>query len=79
VRNFMAQLPESHRSMGEAGMLLLAAACDGAGAADEEGDDLEERSAVHVYRAAYEQGRQDGRTSTIDLIDRCLREKHGPR
>jgi hypothetical protein len=73
VRGFFESVPETHRSMGEAGMMLLALACDGVGAADKEGADPEELYAAQVYRIAYEQGHRAGREATIDEIDRRLK------
>jgi hypothetical protein len=60
VREFFTSVPESHRAMGEAGMLLLACACRGGGDGlpDDASDEaIEDRQTQTIWDAGYTAGR----------------------
>jgi hypothetical protein len=58
VTGMMDRVPATHWAMGQAGMILLAAACSGIG--PENDGDEEEAIAARIHHAAYEQGRDEG-------------------
>jgi hypothetical protein len=64
VTGMMEKLPETHRAMGQAGMVLLTAACNQIG--PEDGDDLEETFAARIHQVAYDQGFAAGEKAGFD-------------
>jgi hypothetical protein len=68
IRNYLAQVPDTHRAMAEAGLMLLAGASEGLGdalPADASDDAIDERGAQHIWQAAYNLGWKDGTTECI--------------
>jgi hypothetical protein len=68
------RVPETHRTMAQAGMILLAAAVDSVGPEDGDGDE-QEMNAAHIHRTAYEQGFEAGFEKCIKVAKEILAQR----
>jgi hypothetical protein len=74
ISGMFAKVPESHRAMGEAGMMLLTAACQGIGMEPVDSDP-EEHTVEFAYRQGYDQGMKDGMEGCLIYLEKRMTER----